>query len=262
MDDNNSSRFSLSIDYTLRISDDLYQGSHQAPNPNKVKTIFHRYSLTGAYRVSDEFVLQVTVPILDGTFEEDGIDKSNISGLSDISLLGTWRPSQIPGFNLNLGFITPTGDERNQPLVGIAVPSVFQLGTGAWQVLLGAGYSRQVGDWNLSTQLNVGLPLETSSQGFKPAESYFLSLTAGKTITDSEAFRFTVQGSYTNMDEYRGRELAHTGSTMISLRPSLVWQINERLTMSGSVDLPVYWDANETGIAAGSTWKIGLNTTF
>ena len=96
----------------------------------------------------------------------------------------------------------------------------------------------------------------------KPAENYFLSLSAGKTITDSEAFRFTVQGSYTNMDEYRGMELAHIGSTMISLRPSLVWQINERLTMSGSVDLPVYWAANETGIAAGSTWKIGLNTTF
>jgi hypothetical protein len=49
---------------------------------------------------------------------------------------------------------------------------------------------------------------------------------------------------------------------MISLRPSLVWQINERLTMSGSVDLPVYWEVNETGIAAGSILKIGLNTTF
>ncbi len=187
---------------------------------------------------------------------------STISGLSDISLLGTWRPSQVPGLHLNLGFIAPTGDERKQPLVGVAAPSVFQLGTGAWQVLLGAGYSKQAGDWNLSTRLDVSLPLETSSQGFRPAETYFLGVTAGRAITDSVAFNFTVQGSYTNKDEYRGMDLANTGATMISVRPSLVWQINERLTISGSVDIPVYRDLNATGIAGGPIWRIGFSTNF
>lgn len=250
------------MDYTLRISDDLYRGSHRVSNPNKVKTIFHRYSLTGAYRVSDEFIVQGTIPFLDATFEENGTDLDTISGLSDISLLGTWRPSQVPGLGLNLGFIAPTGKDRRQPIVGVAAPSVFQLGTGAWQVLLGAGYSKQVGDWNLSTQLDVSLPLETSSQGFKPAETYFLSVSAARPITDTVQFRFAVQGSLTKKDEYQGMHLANTGATTISLRPSLVWQINDRLSLSGSVDVPVYRDVNETGIGTGPIWRLGFSTSF
>ncbi|MFT7304013.1 MAG: long-subunit fatty acid transport protein [Akkermansiaceae bacterium] len=262
MNDNDGSRFSLSVDYTLRVSDDIYRGDTQVSNPNEVKTIFHRYSLTGAYRISDQFVVQATVPFLDGTFEENGIDQATISGLSDISFVGTWRPAQVQALSFNLGLIAPTGDERKQPLVGIAAPSVFQLGTGTWQVLMGAAYSRQIGDWAFSTQFDVSLPLETSSQGFKAAESYFLTAGASHAVTDSLSFGFAVQGSHTTEDEYLGLDLANTGATTISLRPSLVWKINDRLSMSGSVNVPVYRDINQTGIAAGPTWQIGFSTSF
>ena len=127
---------------------------------------------------------------------------------------------------------------------------------------MGAGYSRQVGDWVLSSQLNVSLPLETSSQGFKAAESYFLTLGANRPVTDSLNLGFAVQGSYTTEDEFRGRDITNTGATTLSLRPSVVWRINERLSVAGSVNVPVYRDINETGIAAGPTWRIGFNTSF
>lgn len=250
------------MDYTLRISDDLFRGDNQVSNPTDAQTIFHRYSLTGAYRISDQFMVQATVPFLNGSFEEDGIDDDTISGLADISFLGSWRPSQVPGLSLNLGFITPTGTDREQPIVGIVTPSVFQLGTGTWQILLGAGYARQVGDWFFSTQFDVSLPLETSSQGFKAAESYFLTLGANHILSDSFRVGFAVQGSYTTEDEFLGIDLTNTGAATISLRPSVIWKITDRLSMSGSVTVPVYRDLNETGIAAGPTWRLGFSSSF
>ncbi len=168
----------------------------------------------------------------------------------------------MQGLSLKLGVIAPTGEDRNQPLIGIAAPSVFQLGTGAWQVLLGAGYTTKSGDWTFSSQINVSLPLETSSQGFKPAESYFLSLGAGRAINDSLSFRLAVQGSYTTKDSYQGFILANTGATTISVRPSLIWQIRDNFSMSGSVNIPVYRDINETGIAAGPTFSVGFSKSF
>ncbi len=263
MINDNNSRFSFSADYTLRVSNDVYEGDKKVSNPFNVETVFQRYSLSGAYRISDQFVVQATLPFLDATFEYAGVDIAEISGLADISLSGTWRPAGVPGLNLNLGFIAPTGEERDQPVInGGGIPSVFQLGTGAWQVLLGAGYTRQVNDWTLYTQVNINLPLETSTQGFRPAESYFLTVGASRALTESLSAGFAVQGSYTTKDEYLGIDLANTGAKTLSLRPSLVWQINDRFAMSGSVEVPVYRDVNSTAIATGPTWRIGFSTSF
>lgn len=207
-------------------------------------------------------MLQGTIPFLDGAFEEQGVDTANISGLGDISLSATWRPAEVKGLSLNLGFILPTGEERDQPVIGNIAPSVFQLGTGAWQILLGAGYSKQVNKWALYTRFDVSLPLQTSSQGFRPAETYFLSAGASRAITENLRFGIAAVGSYTTEDEFQGVELANTGATSFSLKPSLIWQAHERFTILSSVDIPVYRDVNETGIAAGTSWRISFNTNF
>lgn len=252
----------MSLNYTYRKSDDLYRGDREIANPNEVRTIFQRYSVNAAYRVSDEWVMQAMVPFLDGTFEERGVVRDTISGLSDSSLLGTWRPSDTDGLSLNFGLKAPTGEERDQPLVGVAAPSVFQLGTGTWQGLLGAGYAKQKGEWVFSSQLDISLPLETSSQGFRPAESYFLTLGARRRLNESLNIGLAIQGSYSNRDEFQGIDLANTGSTTLSIRPSFVWTTNEAFNLSGSVDIPVYWDVNATGIATGPTWQLGFSTSF
>ena len=207
-------------------------------------------------------MLQASIPYLDGTFEENGIETNTISGLSDVSILGIWRPAKIEGLSFNFGFIAPTGEERDQPLVGVAAPSVFQLGTGTWQGLMGTGYAKQAGDWVFSSQLDISLPLETSSQGFRPAETYFLTLGARRRVNDSFDLSLALQGSYSNKDEFGGIQLANTGATTIAIKPSFTWQINESLNMSGSVTLPFYWDVNATGIATGPTWRLAFSTSF
>ncbi|MFT6865136.1 MAG: hypothetical protein ACJAVK_003710 [Akkermansiaceae bacterium] len=212
--------------------------------------------------MSAQWIVQATVPYIDGTFEENGVETGHISGLSDVSFLGTWRPSSIDGLSFTLGVRAPTGEERDQPVIGVAAPSVFQLGTGTWQGMMGTGYAKQQGEWVFSSQLDVSLPLETSRQGFRPAESYFLTLGARRRITDSFNLGLALQGSYTTKDEFGGLNLANTGATTIAIRPSFVWRINERLNMSGSIDLPVYWDVNAIGIATGPTWRLGLTTSF
>ncbi len=71
-----------------------------------------------------------------------------------------------------------------------------------------------------------------------------------------------MQGSRTTEDSFLGLNLGNTGATSLSLRPSLAWQINDRFAMSASVEVPVYRDVNETGIAAGPSWQIGFSTSF
>ena len=128
--------------------------------------------------------------------------------------------------------------------------------------MMGTGYAKQQADWVFSSQFDVSLPLETSSQGFRPAESYFLTFGARRRINESFSAGLAVQGSYTNKDEFDGINLANTGATTIAIRPSFIWRINECLNMSGSLDLPVYRDVNATGIATGPTWRLGFSTSF
>lgn len=245
----------------------MFRGSNEVGNPADLSSTFHRISLTGAHRPCDGLVIQGSIPFVYAMREEAGVTDKTIEGLADVSITALWSPwesedSVLSGLQFLAGFILPTGEAADQPLVGVAAPSVFQLGTGTFQLLLGAQYSGSVGDWSYTTRVDVSLPLNESNKGFRPTETFFWSTGIGRSLTDNLSARLSVDLSHGNEDEFHGAKIAGTGSTVVALRPSLVWQLNDNLAISASVALPVYREVNKTQMAAGTLWTLGVTKIF
>lgn len=216
--------------------------------------------------LNNEWLLNSSIPFLDGERKEKGQPDTHIDGLGDISVSMLWNPfsdaeHKLNGLRFLGGFTLPTGNEGNQPLVGVASPEVFQLGTGVFQLTLGASYSKTIADWNYRWDLNLSTPLEKSDQGFQPASVFFTGFTAGRSITDKLSLQLGANLSYGEDDEFQGQEVI-TAFTKLDLKAGLDYQINDDMNLSTSFSLPVYQDVNETQIGAGTVLNVGLGYSF
>lgn len=260
------SSFSFSLDYRYRHNRDLYSGSTHRGNPADVASIFQQTSFSGAWKLNDDWVLRASLPFTDAVREERGLRDSRISGLGDASLSASFNPwdddSVLGGVGLTFGLILPTGEAKDQPRVGIASPSVFQLGTGTTQLMLGARYAKQFGDWSFLTSLQTTLPLDESSKGFRPAKTVYWSAGVGRPMTDKLSARLSLELFHGGRDEVDGVAIGNTGSTTLSLSPSFVYQLGEDLALSGSVSIPLARDVNQTQLVSAPLWSFGLSFQF
>ena len=211
-------------------------------------------------------MLSTSIPFVDGLREEIGVADKTISGLGDISVTLRWSPwtersSSLKGLSFQAGLILPTGDPADQPLVGVANPSVFQLGTGTTQLSLGGDYVWTQEDWTYRFDWKTTFPLDENSQGFKPAPMVYGSLSAGRPVHEDLNFSIGVNVTYLEDDQFHGRDLV-TGYTAIAAKFGAVWNVSEDVAISGSVSIPVYRDVNQTQIAAGPIFQMGLSRSF
>ncbi|MDA7611601.1 transporter [Akkermansiaceae bacterium] len=195
-----------------------------------------------------------------------GLADKTIEGLGDITLSALWYPwigeaGELRSLGFSAGLILPTGDSGGSQ-AGISIPSVFQLGTGAYQATLGIRYAKSIDDWTFATSADVLFPLNESSEGFRPATTIFGSASVAHALTDSLSGRLALSYSSGGRDEFQGVAYSNTGSTTLSLAPSLIWQINEDYSASASISIPLYRDVNATAIAAGPLFRIGLSRSF
>ncbi|MEJ6581421.1 MAG: hypothetical protein QNL33_08515 [Akkermansiaceae bacterium] len=258
---------SFSFDYRYRHNQDIYRGSSELKNPADVSTTFQQYSLSGAWKVNDELILRASLPFTNAVREENGAPDSTINGVGDAAISALFKPwsgddSILGGVGFTFGLVLPTGEAKDQPRVGIASPSVFQLGTGTTQLTLGAQYAAQFDDWSFLTFVQTTVPLDESSKGFRPAETVFLSAGIGRPITDKLSARFSLDLFHGGRDEVDGLAISNTGSTTLSLSPSIVYRLRDDFAISGSVSLPLYRDVNQTQLVAAPLWSLGLNYSF
>jgi hypothetical protein len=212
-------------------------------------------------------ILRASLPYAHATREELGLADKTIEGLADITLSALWYPwvgetSELRSLGFSAGLILPTGDSSSTPNVGVAIPSVFQLGTGAYQGTLGIRYSKSINDWSLATSADIIFPLNESSAGFRPATTYFWSGSAAHPLSESFTGKMTLSFSHGTRDEFQGVAYANTGSTTFAIAPSLIWDIGENYTASASISIPLHRDVNATAIAAGPFFRIGLSRSF
>jgi hypothetical protein len=217
--------------------------------------------------LDENWIFNVRVPFTDGTRREDGQSDVNISGLGDMSLTAILSPwsnddSALSGLSFNFGFILPTGEARDNPRVGGVNPSVFQLGTGTTQLTLGTRYSGKIDDWSYFSSLNLTLPLYESSKDFRPAETLFFSTGVSRSLSENLSAKLSLDLFHGGRDEFLGIDIADTGSTTLSITPSLIYAINEEMNASFSVAVPVYRDVNETALTVGPLWSFGLSYSF
>jgi len=180
------------------------------------------------------------------------------------ALLTPWAgdDSVLGGVGLTFGLVLPTGEGKDQPRVGIASPSVFQLGTGTTQLTLGARYAATFDDWSFATYVTTSVALDESSKGFRPAETVFWSAGIGRPVTDKLSARISLELFHGEQDEVDGVAISNTGSTTLSVAPSLVYRLRDDFALSGSVSIPVYRDVNQAQLVVAPLWSLGFSYSF
>jgi hypothetical protein len=263
--------FSLGTSYIYRYSDEIYSGSNRVANSSSVSTTFQRLSLSGSYQLNSEFIVSANLPFTSALRKEDGVSDKRIEGLGDASVTAIWLPwrnsksgitSNLRGMSFSAGLILPTGETANDPRSGAVNPSVFQLGTGAFQGVLGVSYGKKIDKVYLSAATSVNFALEESSNGFRPSNSLMSSINLTYPIKDGLNTGLGINLSKSGRDRFKGVAFDDTGSTNISLTPAISWRIKPDTTMSASVAIPIYQNVNETALAAGSLWQVGLRYKF
>lgn len=248
------------------MSDELFRGNDQIANPGDVSTTFQRINLTAAWKANENLILRGTLPWVTATREENGLPENTFTGLGDASVSLLWNPwkenKDLSGLAFTLGLILPTGEASDQPLVGVAAPSVFQAGTGAFQGTFGLSYSRTIQDWSLGASFDTSFALHESDQNFRPASTYYASLFAGRSVTENFRAKLAVDLFHGTRDEFAGQEIDGTGSTTLSLKPSVIWNITDQLSASASVAVPVWRRVNTTQLAVGPLWSLGMSYNF
>jgi len=228
------------------VSDELFRGNDQIANPGDVSTTFQRINLTAAWKANENLILRGTLPWVTATREENGLPENTFTGLGDASVSLLWNPwkenKDLSGLAFTLGLILPTGEASDQPLVGVAAPSVFQAGTGAFQGTFGLSYSRTIQDWSLGASFDTSFALHESDQNFRA--------------------KLAVDLFHGTRDEFAGQEIDGTGSTTLSLKPSVIWNITDQLSASASVAVPVWRRVNTTQLAVGPLWSLGMSYNF
>ena len=206
------------------------------------------------------------MPFVDAVREENGLSDTRLNGVGDATVNLLWRPFYEPEHQLNglilvAGITFPTGDEEDQPLVGLGNPEVFQEGTGAYQLNLGIGYSKLVGEWNYKFNASMTTALNESDQGYEPADFYFANVSVGRALNDVLSFDVGLLYSHGDDDRFQGARLI-TGYEQLALKTGLVWQIDDAYSVSTAVELPLYTNVNETQIGAGTLFRLGVSRSF
>ncbi len=223
--------------------------------------------LRGSYRYDENWIFSASLPYLDAVRRERNAPRNSIQGIGDASVRALYLPwaglsSDLSGLGFTAGLILPTGEARDQPQVGVALPSVFQLGTGTTQLTLGVNYRNKINEWTFSGSLDGTFALDESSKGFRPAETFFLSVGAGRQVVEKVRAKLSLDLFHGEKDEFQGIEIANTGSTNLSITPSLIYQVNDDFALSGSVAIPLYREVNETALTIGPLWSLGLSYSF
>lgn len=218
--------------------------------------------------MDENWLFTARIPFTNATRSERNQPDVNISGLGDVSIAAIYSPwtsndSPWSPLSFSAGFILPTGEARDNPRVGEANPSVFQLGTGTTQLTLAANYFGEINDvCSYFTGANFTLPLYESSKNFRPAETFLFRAGMSYSFTDDLTTKLSLELFHGERDEFLGNEIGNTGSTTLSLTPSLVYSINESLSASASVSIPVYRRVNETALSLDPLWSLGLSYSF
>ena len=248
----------------------MFNGQSSVGNPNNISTTFHRISLNGHYRFSDELRFRVFVPWLEGVREERHTADRRVSGLGDISLLAQWSPWAseaeahpiLSGITFLGGIELPTGENNNQPFTGNAAPSLFQLGNGTFNPKFGISYVQALDDLSLFGRVMATIPIGESDADLDPGSYLQASVGAGSRLTDNLTVQISFDGTFRDRDELNRNEVGNTGSVTLAVTPVLSWQLNDSVGLDGSVSLPVYQDMRSTQLVPGATFQLGARVKF
>lgn len=254
-------------------------------NPQEVeKYTKNNYLTVGLdYNFNSDWGVNVQLPYIvrshstlgtasDGTTPGDGGGQydSKTSNVGDVKIIGRYQ-GFTPEHNVGVtfGVKLPTGSHNefgisSDPTAPGSVPidRGLQPGTGTTDLILGAYLTDSLNQkWDYFIQGIFQTALNSKDQ-YKPGNG--LNLNLGLRYTDFSGFKPGVQLNirHVQRDSGANADTVSTGGTLVYLSPGVVVPINERMSVYGFVQLPIYQNVNGVQLAPRYTASVGARFSF
>lgn len=266
--------WTFSVTQAYRYSDETYAGTSDAGGG--LETTSHQTIVGMEWQANESFGLKLGVPYFwqfrREEFAEETVD---LDGVGDIRLTANYRPfatkdSIWKGLELVAGLELPTGEDdhhvENDALgfavfEGLTTNSQFQLGSGTWDPIFGINFSIPMGDSGISlyTQNQAQFSLGSSSKGFEPGDAYSSEIGIQYRATDKFTLQVGAEGLWRDRDVVSGETLKNTGGTVISATASANLALNDKVSFTTGVSVPVWRDLNAGTLSKESAEEFGTS---
>ena len=154
------------------------------------------HMLGAMYAVTDELTVMGMLPILathmDHATRAGGTFRTQSAGVGDISLTALYKFAEVEGqrAHFNLGLRFPSGSIEKQDVTPASAPEEarlpysMQLGSGTVDIVPGATYLAQEGDWSGGAQLAATIRLGHNSADYRLGNRFMGTAWAGAQLAD------------------------------------------------------------------------------
>ncbi|MET3135881.1 hypothetical protein AAKU61_000219 [Undibacterium sp. GrIS 1.2] len=208
----------------------------------------------------------------DGTVADDGGGQydSSTSNIGDIKVVARYQGFSeehkfglLYGVKLPTGSHTQTGTSTDATAPGIAaIDRGLQPGTGTTDIIVGAYYFDSLNNnWDYFAQ-GLYQAAINSSDDYKPGNG--LNLNAGLRYKGFESITplLQINARHVAHDTGANADTTSTGGTLVYLSPGAVMPVNERLSVYGFVQLPLYQNVRGVQLAPLYTASLGARISF
>lgn len=241
-----------------------------ARDHDEVRTVNRNWLATFDYTISQDWGLNVSVPVVDRHHEhihhESGTAVSetwDFTELGDVRVLGRYQRG-VEGngtAGVQFGLKLPTGRNHVTNADGELAERTLQPGTGTTDLAIGAYYHRDrladLSSWFL--QGLYQLPL-AERDDFKPG--YRLSFDLGLRYDLGRKLGAVLQlnTQVKGRDSGAAAEPQDSGKTLASLSPGLAYALTRTTQIYGFVQIPIYEHVNGVQLTADGALAVGIST--
>jgi len=248
-----------------------------------------RYTMTAGYEFSPRFKAFLSLPYVRNTMDMTSwlgptqgwsdMTMTPTSGVGDATLLGLYRLNGSPEMGqtdavfLGFGVKAPTGSSTERSSSGRLTHAHMQPGTGSWDPLLRALYTKRAGHFTL--QADAGYQYTTSRDGYEAGNSTAVGLTGRHAVLKALALSAGLTYIHTGKasdrngryyDPATNRNLmddpANTGGSRLWFSPGVQVFPMKNLALEAKVQLPLWERVNGIQLVAGSLWSAGVSYRF
>jgi hypothetical protein len=216
------------------------------------------------YRLSTGFAARARLPVYWKTFSEPGTPDLSLDGIGDTELSGTLDVARTPRWvaTLGVGMALPTGSTTAQPIVGSAVPTPLQLGTGTVDpLILGIVAYRPIRPLEVHLSADARPVLYANGHEYQAASVYSGGIGAEyRALEGRLAPALDVVAAHTTHTAVGGTDVPNTGRDVIYLAPRFAIRLVNALRLEASIRIPVFQEVNATQF--GETFGADIRLSY
>jgi hypothetical protein len=239
---------------------------------DEVKTINRNYLATLDYSFDDRWAVAATVPYLDRSHlhvHNHGGAKLpetwDFGEVGDVRVLGRYQlksesaeAQHLDFYGANFGLNLPTGAKDVTNGEGERAERTLQPGTGTTDIVLGAFYSRLLGNGSWFVQALWQSPLG-SSENYRPGKRTTLDVGYRYEATERIGLMLQLNALWRGRDSGAQAEPDDTGGTFVFVSPGLSYAIGKGVQVYGFVQKPIYQYVN--GVQLTAKWSAAAGVT-